>query len=86
MSSSSASTVEVVGEEAIEDDVFIDNELPPTFREFITLLHNCLYARRASVLLCWSKPVQEQKSVRNGCASLTINGGTRFVLEPVAIT
>ena len=51
VSSSSVPTVDVVGDEAIDEDVLIDSDWPPAFREFITLLHSCLYARRASVLL-----------------------------------
>lgn len=70
-SGSSGSVVDVVGEDKVDDDVLTDSEWPPIFREFMTLLQSCLYTRRASVLSCSSMPVQEQKSERNGCASLT---------------
>ena len=69
-SSSSPSICDVVGDEAVDDDVLIDSDCPG-FRDIITLLHSCLYTRRALVLPWSSMAVQEQKSVRNGCASLT---------------
>jgi hypothetical protein len=81
-SSSSASSVDVVGEGAVDEGVCIANDWPAVFRECITPLHNCLYTRRASLLLSWSRPVQQQRSERNGCASFANRSGTRFIQEP----
>src|SRR5688572_16592093 len=83
VSSSSGSAVDDVGEGVVDDAVRIDKARPPILREFMTLLQSCLYARLASVWLSSSsRPVQEQKSECNGCASLTRRGGTRFIQEP----
>lgn len=49
VSSISGSARDVVGEDRVEDVVLIDNAWPPTFREVITLLQNCLYTRWAVV-------------------------------------
>lgn len=59
-SSSSGSAVDVVGEEAVEDEVRIDNGAAPVLREFIMLLRSCLYTRRALFLPSLSRPSQEQ--------------------------
>lgn len=71
-SSSSNSTMDAVGEEAV-DDVLIDSDIwLADFRETMTPLQNCLYTRRAVLLLWSSKPSQEQHCGRNCCASLSV--------------
>jgi hypothetical protein len=71
---SSNSASDCAGEDAVEE-VRIDKAWLPDFRVTMTLLQNCLYARRASFLLWSSKPSQEHSC--NCCASLTASG-TRF--------
>ena len=73
-SSASNSASDDVGEDAVED-VRIDKVELLDFRVTMTLRQNCLYTRRASFLLCSSKPSQEQSC--NCCASLAARG-TRF--------
>lgn len=85
VSSSSGSAMDDAGEEAVEDDVRMDSEWPSTLREFMTVLHNSLYTRRAPFLLFWSNPGQEQNCGWNCCASLPAVGGTRLVQEPEAL-
>lgn len=58
-SSSSASTMDVVGEEAVEEAERSDWETAG-FREDNMLLRSCLYTRRAVFLLWLSRPSQEQ--------------------------
>jgi hypothetical protein len=82
VSSSSGSAEEVVGDDAVEDNVRTDKACPPSFREFITILHHSLYTRRALFLLCSSNPGQAQNCGRVCSASLTERAWHKGPQEP----
>lgn len=60
VTSSSGSTVDVVGDEAVEEVVVRIDSGGPTLRVFIMVLRSCLYTRRALFLLSLSNTSQEQ--------------------------